>query len=129
MGIEQLSQAVLARRGVGGDRRIGHGTPEALPDGERGVAARLAVVDQDPLDHGEWRCLRGQPGQELLDRVRAPLDFDQYAVGVVEHEPAKRQLVGEPVDIGTEPHALHGAGHADACPAGHDAHPTISTSA
>ena len=51
-------------------------------------------------------------------------------MSVVEHEPGERELPGEPVDIGTEPDALHGAGHPHPQPrAGDDVHPTSSSSA
>jgi hypothetical protein len=40
-------------------------------------------------------------------------DLDQHAAGIVAHEPAQAQFMGEAEDKGAEPHTLYGARHRD----------------
>jgi len=78
--VEQLAQAVGAGRGVGRDRGVGRASGRTRADGELGLAARGPLLGDDALDHGERRRVGAQARQELLDRIRTPLDLEQHTV-------------------------------------------------
>jgi hypothetical protein len=75
-------------------------------DPKLGVTAR---AHQAPDDRFDPRTRRGSGRQlplESLERVAVALDFDLHTAAAVRHESVKVQPGGQPIDEGTETHAL-----------------------
>jgi hypothetical protein len=107
--VEQLAQAVVARRGVGRHERGRLPAVRAGEDAEAALAGHRELARPHRLDRRERRRLVGEPAQEAVDLGVAPLDLEQHAPLVVEHEARQRQLAGEAEDEGAEADTLHGA--------------------
>ena len=105
-GVEQLGEAVGAGGAVGRDRGARLAAGRALPDREAELAELLERLGHHPLDRGERRRLGGQAGEEALDRLARGLDLDHHAARVVQHVAGEPHLVGQPVHVGAEAHAL-----------------------
>ena len=97
-GVEQLAQAVVARRGVGRDERLRLAAVRAGEDAEAALARRRDVARPHRLDRRQRRRLLGEPAQEAVDRAVAALDLDEHAALVVEHEAREVELGREAVD-------------------------------
>ena len=115
-GIEDLGQAFGARGVVGRHQRLGRAPVLGLEDPEAALARRRRRFDPDGLDRRERRGLRAQPAEQLLDRLRWPLDLQHHPAAVVEHPAAEAELGGEPVHEGTKADPLDGAGDVGAQP-------------
>ena len=133
-GVEELPQASLAGRRIGRDRCVSDVAVRALADREAAGARRLELLGRDALDRRErWR-VGSETIEEPGDVGVGPLDLQENAVGVVEHEAAEPELAGQPVDVRPKADALDRAVHAHpGAPAqagrGAGAHPTSSLSA
>jgi hypothetical protein len=103
--VEELAQALVAGRDVGGDQGAAAGGGARL-DRELGLAAGGARFRSDRLDAGERRGVAAQRGREGVERGRLPFRLDDDARAVVQHEAAEPVRAGEPVDEGTEAHSL-----------------------
>ncbi len=124
--IEQLREAVVARRAVGRDERQRLAAARAGDDREVSVARGLQRLRAHALDGRKRRRLGRQPRQEGRDGHRVALDLEQYPALVVEHEAAELELPGEAVDVWAKADTLH-----DALDAGSDSsggHGAVSTS-
>ena len=115
-GIRDLGQARRAggdigRHGAGDRARPGRARRQreatlTLDCGEIGGANRV-----HPSQRGS---LVGDPRFELFQVGSAALDLAPHSVVVVAGRPGQRQAPGQPVQVGPEPHALNGAGYAQA---------------
>ena len=104
--VEQLGQAVGAGRAVGGHRRARLAPGRALPDREAELPHLLELLGGHALDRRERRCLRRQPGEEALHGLARCLDLHHHAARVVQHVARQSHLVGQPVHVRAEAHAL-----------------------
>ena len=123
-GVEQLGQAVCAGGAVGRDRGVRLASGGALPDREASLAHLLELLGRDPFDARQWRRLAREPGEEALDGLGRRLRLHDDPARVVQHVAGHAQLVGEPVHVRAEAHALHRPLDAGADPA----HPSSTSS-
>ena len=113
-GVEELRQALVAGRAVGGHAGIRLAGAAALPDLESRLAARRQRRAQHPLHLRQRRRLRREAPDEGVERRLVPLHFDQHPALVVQDEPGQPELTRQAVDVGPEAHALHHSLHAGA---------------
>ena len=104
--VEELAQAVVARRDVGRDQRRPSGS-HAVDDPELGLADRGQRLGRHRLDPGERGRAFLQRDREAIELIA--FDLDQHPVAVVQHVAAKAVLAGEAVDEGPEADALDDA--------------------
>ena len=118
--VEQVAEAVVADRDVGGDEGAAARVLGVL-DGEGGAADRRQVLDGHVGDPRQRRSVPGDAVAEGCEVGLASLHLDDHAVGGVPHRAGQVEVAGQRVDVGTEPHALHHAVHAHPPPAaGHE---------
>ena len=107
--IPELAEAVVAGGDVGRDEgSLGCGRA-ALHDREARGSSRRDGSRAHPLDDREGRCLGGECRLELRQPLDRSLDLDEDPFAVVADETGQVQLMGESVDVGAEPDALHDA--------------------
>ena len=83
--VEDLGQAGVARRAVGGHERRGRPGAPAGQDLEAVLAGRGRVSARHALDGGQRRSLRAHAAHEALDRGAVALHLDHHAALVVAH--------------------------------------------
>ena len=113
-GVEELQQALVAGRAVGGHARVRLAGATALPDLEPVRAGRLHGQGEHSLHLRQRRRLRREAPDEGVERRPLPLHLDQHPALVVQDEPGQPELTRQAVDVGPEAHALHHPLHAGA---------------
>ena len=110
-GVEELGEAVVAGRGVGGDQRVRRAAARRSRR-SRSRARRAAgdVARADALDRASGGASLGRRGEEALDGVgAAPSASISTPRASLRTKPGRPQLGRQAVDEGPEPDALHDA--------------------
>ena len=113
--VEQLAQAVVAGRDVGGDERRAAGRG-ALGDREGRLADGLDRHGDDAVDARERRRLVPQAERERVERRPSSLRLHDDAVAVVQDEPDEAVGARQAVHERPEADALDDPGHAEPPP-------------
>jgi hypothetical protein len=110
VGVEELTEAVLARGDVGRDERA---LPRRLARGDRelGLAAQRQRLHRDRVDAGQARRLVPNGLRKHVEHRRRSFRLDHHAVAVVEDEADEAVSSREAVHERPEPDALHDAAH------------------
>ena len=109
-GVEQLRQAVVAGRAVGGDQRVGLAPGRRFYDPKTALTRNRDRRGFDRSHVGKRRGLGAQAGEEAPDAIGVTLDLELDAALVVQHPAREIELLGEPEDERPEADALHRAG-------------------
>jgi hypothetical protein len=104
-GVEELAQAVVARRDVGRHERGAPTAPASL-DPELSLVARVDRLDFDDVNPGERRSLLDDLVGEGGKRFGRPLGLDHDAAAVVEDESPQLMPGRKSVHERPEPDAL-----------------------
>ena len=106
-GVEELTQAVRAGRGIGGD--AGRDLPYYLTRDNQEIrfAFHSQVLSCNGIDSGQWRDLYTETGKESLNALSLAFDLDADPVRIVSDEACESLLRGEAVDEWPEADALH----------------------
>jgi hypothetical protein len=108
-GVQDLGEAARACGDIREDQDRFLPFPLAVADLEASVAGRVQREGMKMMDAGAGRGFPGEALQEARQGVRGAFHLDEHPLGIIPDPPGQAQLGGQPVDVRTEPHALHGA--------------------
>src|SRR6185437_11199998 len=115
--IEQLAEAGVARRDVGGQRRARRALDERAHDAKaaprRDLGRARQLPDVDGVDARARRALHRQSLDEARDLVGVAFELDPHALGVVAYAAAEAHRGGQAMHRRAKADALDDPTHAD----------------